>query len=434
MKVCLVNPRGENMPPLSDKLADYFPPLALSVLAAHTPPGVELNLVDELVSPLNVEEPWDLVGISVITRHAPRAYCLADELRRRGVKVVLGGMHVSALPQEAAAHADAVIIGEGELSWPQAIQDLGEGGLRRCYRQEGHLSLDRWKPPRRDLLPPHAYALNSTVMTARGCPYDCDFCTVTATYGPRLRTRPVAQVVAEIQSLGSELVIFIDDNIAGDPRRAKELFSALIPLRIRWAGQASVNIAQDDELLSLARRSGCFCLFIGFESLSPQALRSMHKRPNRPSEYGQAIAKLHHHGIAVFGAFIFGFDEDDEGVFEATVRFAQRHRLEMAQFGILTPYPGTRLYDQMVAQGRLLTRDWAQYHLGNVVFRPAKMTPERLLEGHDWAYREFYRLSSVVRRTTQMVGRPWQAAQSVWAYNWHLRGSDPTSWRRRQGG
>jgi radical SAM superfamily enzyme YgiQ (UPF0313 family) len=390
-----------------------LPPLGLAVVAALTPPDIEVSLTDENVTAIDFQKEIDLVGITSLTIMAQRAYKIADTFRARGVKVVLGGIHPSILPEEASRHADAVVIGEAEGIWPNLIEDFRADKLQKVYRQYRRPSLLNLPFPRRDLFAKGAYIVRNTIFTTRGCPYSCSFCTVTSFFGHTYRCRPVEEVINEIETLNNKkLVVFLDDNIAGNPKFAKELFRALVPYKIKWVGQASVTIARDDELLKLAAASGCIDLFIGLESLSPASLSAVGKKINVVDEYEGVIRKIHSYGIGVHGFFIFGFDEDDADSFKRTVRFAQRMRLESAQFDILTPYPGTALYESLDKAGRIVTKDWSQYG-HDLMFEPKSMSREMLQNGRAWAWREFYGLSSIWRR----IGVAHRNLATFWAAN-----------------
>jgi radical SAM superfamily enzyme YgiQ (UPF0313 family) len=400
-----------------------MPPLGLAMVAAVTPAGIEVAVTDENAGDIDFAEQVDLVGITVPTFTAPRAYRIADAFRARGVAVVLGGIHASTLPDEAGRHADAVVVGEAEEIWPAVIADFRAGALKKIYRapaRPGLLSLPR---PRRDLFDRKAYYFNNCVQTSRGCPHGCSFCTVTSYFGHAVRCRPVADVVSEVEALErGQLVAFIDDNIIGDPARAKELFRALVPLRIRWAGQVSLHVARDDELLALAAASGCRAMLIGFETLSQANLNANHKRVNAVDQYENVIRRIHAHGIALHGFFMFGFDEDGADVFDRTVRFARQARIESAMFGWPVPYPGTVLCRALESEGRLDSTDWSRYE-SEPVFRPRRMSPQALKDGTDRAWREFYSLPSIWRR----VGLRRRHALPLWAINLSLR----SAWRDR---
>jgi radical SAM superfamily enzyme YgiQ (UPF0313 family) len=393
------------------------------MVAALTPPEVEVSLTDENVTAIDFHKEINLVGITALTAAAPRAYEIADNFRARGVKVILGGMHPSILPEEASKHADAVVIGEAEGIWPNLIKDFKANKLQRVYKQVKLPSLVNLPIPRRDLFAKGAYHVMNTVSATRGCPYSCSFCSVTSLFGHTYRCRPVEEVLKEIETLSDrKLVVFVDDNIVGKPKFAKELFSALIPYKIKWVGQASVTIAGDDELLKLAAASGCIDLLIGFESLSPANLTAMGKRINVVDEYEGVIRKIHSHGIAVHGSFILGLDEDDEHVFKRALNFVQKMRLESAQFAWPTPHPGTAFYESLDKAGRIVTKDWSQYEF-NIVFEPKLMSREMLQQRRDWVWRKFYSLPSIWRR----VGMVRRNLRALWMVNLYYR----AFWRRK---
>ena len=381
-----------------------LPPLGMAVIAALTPPDVEVLLTDENVVSIDFNKKIDLVGITSLTSTSQRAYKIADTFRTMGKKVVLGGIHPSILPEEASRHADAIVIGEAEGIWPGVIADFKANKLQKIYCQNVRPSLVDLPNPRRDLFAKSSYYFTNTIFTTRGCPYSCSFCTVTSFFGHTYRCRPVAEVINEIKTLNSKkLFVFLDDNIVGNPKFAKELFRALIPFKIKWVGQCSVTIAKDDELLKLAAASGCVDLFIGFESLTASNLTAVGKKINAVDEYETIIKKLHNAGIGVHGFFIFGLDGDDANSFKRTVRFAQKTRLESAQFDILTPYPGTAIFESLDKEGRILNKDWSQYG-HDLMFEPKSLSREILQEGRTWAWREFYSLSSIWKRIG--VGHP----------------------------
>lgn len=374
------------------------PPMSLPVLASLTPPDVEIHLVDEHVEPVDLSEPADLVAVSCMTASAPRGYEIADRFRDRGVPVVMGGMHPSALPEEAAQHADAVVVGEAEGQWQQVFSDFAAGRPRQFYRANQRPELKDLPIPRRDLLPTNRYLTVNLVQTARGCPHTCSFCSVSPVFGRRYRFRPIPEVIEEIRSLRSRWVAFPDDNIVANRSRAKELFEALMPLNLRWVGQGDLTMARDPELLELMARSGCMAMFIGLESISPESLASANKRINVRMDYEDAIRTIHRHNIDIIGSFVFGLDPDTPELFEQTVAFAQRVKLAAAQFAVLTPFPGTPLYEQLKGEGRITSEDWAQYTMGHVVYQPRNMTAAQLMQGRMKAYRGFYSRPSILRR------------------------------------
>jgi len=409
MDVTLIVPRW-SANSLWGKVVFRFPYLALTTLAALTPGDVRVRLIDENVEEIDWKATADLVGISLMTPLAPRGYGIADAYRKRGVPVVLGGIHPSMMPEEASAHADAVVVGEAEGLWPRVVEDVRQGELQPLYRSEDHSPLTNLPLPRRELLKRKAYFFVNTVQTTRGCPFDCEFCSVTQFYGHTYRLRPVEEVEREVRNLEGRFVFFVDDNIAGDKAYAKALFRRLIPYRLKWASQASITIARDQELLRLARQSGCMGLFIGFESLSQKTLKEMGKTFNRVQSYRDMIKRIHSHGIGIQGSFIFGNDGDTPSVFAEVVRFTEQTRLDAVLFSILTPFPGTRLYRKMKAEGRILTDDWARYDMNHVVFRPRGISVEELQQGFNWAYSRLYSWPSIakrllgVRRNLQLFG------------------------------
>ncbi len=419
MKLLLIAPAREEAFKMSRRHKSLAPPLNLGIIAALTPPDIEVSLVDENLAPVDVDAKVDLVGITAVTHTAPRAYRIADAFRNRGTKVVLGGIHPSVLPEEALQHADAVVVGEAETVWPALIQNLREGRLKALYSTAEQPDLVGLPWARRDLFSPTGYRIQGSLATTRGCPFSCAFCTVTSFFGRTYRFRPIPEVLQELESIHPrKLVFFVDDNIVGHARRAKDLFRALIPYKIHWVGQGSINMARDTELLELAAASGCKAFFIGIESLSPMSLASVSKRFNQVEEYEGAIKKIHSYGISIAGSFIFGFDHDTEDVFQETVNFVKKTRIETPQYGILTPFPGTAVHEEMEREGRILSRDWSKYRLDNVVFEPKLMSAKRLQEGHDWAWKQSFSVSSIFHR----VGFLRSDVVPLWAANWNFRG------------
>lgn len=396
MRLLLISPSWTNDAWNGGKT--LIPPLSLPMLAALTPPGHDIRLVDEHVEAVDPKAQADLVGLSFMTAAAPRAYELADGYRRRGVPVVIGGMHASALPAEAGAHADAVVVGEAEGQWQQLIADFERGSLQSLYQAPARPELDGLPVPRRDLLRPGAYLTPNIVQTARGCPHACTFCSVSPVFGRKYRFRPVPEVVDELRSLSSRSVGFVDDNIVASPGRARELFEAITPLGLQWVGQGDLSMADDPELLDLMRRSGCAAMFVGIESVSRESLAVSKKRPNLGIDTAEAVSKIHRAGIDIVGSFVLGLDPDTLASCRETVRFAERAKLGAAQFAVLTPFPGTPVHDQLKAEGRITTFDWALYTMGNVVYKPANMTAEELAAERAYAYKRFYSAGSIARR------------------------------------
>ncbi|MBW1723284.1 MAG: B12-binding domain-containing radical SAM protein [Deltaproteobacteria bacterium] len=397
MKLLLVAPRWpENS--LWGQIYFRFPYLGLTTLAALTGEEWDISIIDENVTSLDSAPEADLVGITLMTPLAGRGYAIADRFREKGIPVVLGGIHPTMMEEEARSHADSIVLGEAEGVWPQVLADFKENRLRPFYRSGEHRDLADLPFPRRDLLDRKAYFFINTLQTTRGCPFDCEFCSVTSFYGRTYRIRPVQDVLDEMAGMERGFVFFVDDNIVGNPSYAKELFRALIPLRIKWFSQASLSIVRDPELLRLAGESGCKGLFIGFESLSQENLKAIGKSMNRAAEYRDAVRKIHDHGIGIQGSFIFGADEDDKSVFSDVLRFIERTHIEAALFSVLTPFPGTRIREWLRAQNRIIHNDWEKYDMNHVVFKPRKMNPEELQAGLEWAYRKLYGYSSILKR------------------------------------
>jgi radical SAM superfamily enzyme YgiQ (UPF0313 family) len=379
-----------------------FSMLTSLYVAAAMPAGVRTRIVDEDVEPLDLDAEADLVGISCMTYNALRAYEIADELRRRGRAVVLGGYHPTFLPDEAAAHADAVCVGEAEGTVPRLMADFLAGRLQRRYVSEP-VDLRGLAVPDRRLIRSSAYVTPDAVQATRGCPHACSFCSVSAFARRRFRKRPVDEVVDELRPLGRWL-IFMDDNIALDRDYARELFARMAPLGKRWCSQCGVGIADDPELVSLAARSGCMGLFVGLESLSDENLAAWRKTPNRHRDYARAVARLHAAGIGVYAGFVFGMDGDRPDVFARTLDFLEDARVDALQATILTPFPGTPLFAEMEREGRITTRDWSLYDFGHVVFEPRGLSPEALRAGHAWIQGRFYSRASTWRRIARAFG------------------------------
>lgn len=405
-RLLLISPIGERGLLGSDF---YFrmPYLGLLKVASLTSPDWEVMIIDEKVETLDFELNADLVGITTMTPVARRAYQIADRFRSRGIKVAMGGMHASKLPEEALQHCDSVLVGEAEDLWPTLLYDVQQGQLKQVYRHsEGYPALDNrppvdWKHYRgKGYLPVHF------VETTRGCPFNCEFCSVTSSFGGKFRNRSIDDIEQEIRNMKpfpgrftwQNLVFFNDDNIMSSKRHARELLTRIIPYNLDWLGQTSVDMAQDDEILSLCKKSGCMGLLVGFESLSAETLKSINKGVNKPQQYIDVVKRMHDHGIGVKGSFIFGFDSDDEGVFERTVEFAEKAKIDVVYYSILTPYPGTTLYDQMSREGRIIDHDWNNYNTHSVVFQPRQMTAERLLDGYWWALNQSFSYKSVLKR------------------------------------
>jgi radical SAM superfamily enzyme YgiQ (UPF0313 family) len=386
-------------------IGNSVPPVALLVLAGLTPPEHEVVIMDEEVEALDMEGDFDLVGISLLTNTVLRGYQIAERFRARGVKVVMGGMHASVLPKEAAGHADAVVVGEAEGVWHQLLADAQAGRLKPFYRSPTYCSMRKMAPLRRDLLKKDLYLITNLLQISRGCPYRCSFCSVHAVVGRSYRCRPIREIIAEMETFSDGGAVFVDDNIVGDPEYAKRLFRAIKPLGAWWFSQGTLTLAKDDELLKLAADSGCKGILIGFESLLPLSLKKIGKlQTNQVAEYGRLIEKLHANGIRICGSFILGLDEDDPSVFPRTAEFIQRHKIDLPAVSVLTPYPGTRVYEQLRRAGRLLYEDhWLNHPetVGKVLFRPNHMTVRELAEGFRQVSRTIYSGWSIASRLSR---------------------------------
>jgi radical SAM superfamily enzyme YgiQ (UPF0313 family) len=393
MKLLLISPSHKSRKKLR---AIKIPQLSLHILASLTPNDVDITVVDEEIREIDFSLDFDLVGISCMTATANRSYQLSDIFRQRGSKVVLGGIHPTILPQEAIEHADAVVIGEAEGCWADVINDFRKRNLQKFYHVP-EPDLSKLPFPRRDFRIDKALFNCVGLLTTRGCPYACEFCSVTDFYGRKIRHRPVSMVVEDIRRSGSKTFLILDDNVAGHPGYSKELFEALIPLGIEWVGQSSVSLAKDKEMLKLCRLSGCAALFFGLESVSPSSLMGMKKSLKSIEETEEAIKIIQDNSIAFHPSIILGFDTDTKAIFDDTLEFLARTKLPTMALHVLTPYPGTRIYRRFKDQGRIISRDWSQYDHHTVVFQPKNMTPRELAEGHRYVQSEFYSFSSIIR-------------------------------------
>lgn len=383
-----------------------FPPLSLLTIAGLTPSDRwDITVRDEHVESSEVAHDVDLVGIQTYISSAGRAYELADRWRRRGAKVVLGGLHATSLPEEAAQHADAVCVGPAEPVWGQILDDFERGRLGGIYRGACEGSAALVPLPRRDLMNPRAYLLRHTLVTSRGCPHACDFCYKSSFWGPHFyEPRPLAAVERELEQVNDGLAFFLDDNLLANQRHAQALFEVLRGSGIVWQAAASLDVAGDPRYLKEAYQAGCRSLFVGFESLSPENMRGNNKRVNVAANYAEACRRFHDAGIMINGSFVFGFDCDGPDVFERTVEFTIENKILTASFHVLTPLPGTRTFARLEAEGRILHRNWSRYDTNHAVFRPLRMTPEQLEEGHRRARREFAAWGSVLRRSVGLPG------------------------------
>jgi radical SAM superfamily enzyme YgiQ (UPF0313 family) len=445
-RLLLVDPYPRNNPyhlTAAERRAVWFPKLSLPTIAAYTPETWQVDLVDEAVSDIDFDHPCDMVGLSIMTCYAPRAYEIAAEFRKRGKTVVMGGVHPTYCPEEALRHCDAIVCGEAEDLWPELVSDYEAGHMKREYRMTSFPSLENYRSPRVELLSPDAYMTRQCSFTTRGCHFDCEFCSVSPFNGKTTRRRPVPEVIKElvqvqrwvrselIERISSEplwqafktglrirvgiddggIVAFVDDLHNSNRAYCRELWAALKPLKLKWGCQSTLFLADDEEMVKLAAESGCVSVFVGMESLDEDCLEETNKPFNRVQKFAQEIKMFHDYGIMVNPGIVFGFDNDDESVFERAVDFLTKNRVELAYFNVLTPLPGTALFDRYEKAGRIFDRDWAKYDGKHVVFQPSRMTPEQLQEGFHWANHQFYSLPNIWYRlagTNQRLIARWE--------------------------
>ncbi len=403
MRLTLVHPcigRRRNQPYIRTWQME---PLAPATLAGLTPrDDVEVRFYDDRTERIPFDEPTDLAALSVETYTARRSYEIASEFRRRGVPVVMGGFHPTLVPDEASEYAEAIVMGEAEQLWPQVIDDFRNGRLRSVYRQAGRPSLARVRPDR-SIFAGKRYLPVGLVEAGRGCHFRCEFCAIQSYFSNTQTRRPIDEIVEEVRRIRKPLIFFVDDNITSNMDEAKAFFRALIPLKIRWVSQASINAAHDEEFLRLIRASGCQGLLIGFESLNPDNLRRMRKSFNMMhGGYEKALENLRRHAIRLYVTFILGYDEDHGDTLGETLAFAERHKFYIVAFNHLTPFPGTPLYERLRAEGRLLHERWwldPAYRYGMVPFAPRGMTASDVERRCIEARQRFYSYSSILRRS-----------------------------------
>jgi radical SAM superfamily enzyme YgiQ (UPF0313 family) len=441
MKVLLISPERKRKKEEAFLFRLSF--LNLPYIAAVTPPNIEVKIIDEAFEKINFEEKADLVGITAQTPVAPRAYQIANEFKKRGIPVVMGGVHASMLPEEALQHVNAVVVGEAEEVWPTLIEDLKKGQIKQRYQGNGFVNPSNLPIPKRELLDHKFYFPLKLLETTRGCPHRCDFCGVSTFFGFRYRNRPINDIDQELKTLFTKgpvmnpvlkkflslfskdlpyflkrrLLYVIDSNVAGDKRFCLDLVSLLKEYDLLWYGHAPVSVAFDQNLLEGFSRSGCIALNIGFESFSIKNLQAMGKGFNQPSRYAEAVQRIHDHGIGIMGTFIVGLDDDDPGVFRRIIDFCLESELDWALTFVMAPYPGTDSFLRLEKEGRILCRDWEKYDSLNVVYQPLLMSVEELKQGMRKVWKETFSFPSIYRR---ILKRPWIHPLFYLKMNWEF--------------
>jgi len=441
MKILLISPERKRKKEEAFLFRLSF--LNLPYVAAVTRPDAEVKIVDEAFEKVDFDEKVDLVGITAQTPVVPRAYEIAGEFKKRGVPVVMGGVHASMLPEEALRHVDAVLLGEAEEVWPDLIEDLRKGQLKRIYQGNGFVDSSKLPLPRRELLNEKFYFPLKLLETTRGCPHRCDFCGVSKFFGFRYRNRPINEIERELKTLFQKgqvmnpalrkilslfskdlpyflkrrLLYIIDSDVASDKRFCLELLSLLRKFDLRWWGHAPVSVAFDQKLLEGFSQSGCIALNIGFESFSAKNLHTMGKGFNQPSRYAEAVKRIHDQGIGIMGTFIVGLDDDDPGVFQRIIDFCINEKLDWALTFIMSPYPGTDSFKRLEKEGRIFCRDWEKYDSLNAVYQPLLMSPEELEKGMRRIWKEVFSLNSIYKR---ILKRPWIHPLFYLGMNWQF--------------
>lgn len=410
MKIVLLSPKG----PLYRHKGGAFrknlryKPLTFPTLAALVPPELNADIVcvDEGIEEVDLNLEADLIGMTVITGTATRAYALSAHFRSRGIPVVLGGPHVTLVPDDAQPHADAIVVGYAEDEWPRLLRDFAAGAMKSRYTQASDLSLANRPLPIRSVLPKSRYLTDDVFEATRSCVHGCEFCVAPSAWGRTPLQKPVEDVVADIQSKGAKRAIFVDLNLISNRAYAWDLFSALKPLGIQWFGLATTLLCQDLPLLDLCAESGCRGLLMGLESMSRESLRSTHKGFNNPDTYAEVVKRLHERRISLQGCFVFGLDEDESDVFMKTAEFAVDIGIDLPRFAIVTPFPGTPLYRRFDQEGRILTRNWELYDGQHVVFQPAKLGVEELQQGLETAWKHTYSWKNMAKRLRKTAAPP----------------------------
>jgi len=396
MKILLVKPD-----PLGKQIAAMknCASLTLQIIAGLTPKEHHIDTVDESYETINFDVRYDLIAITCMTYDAPRGYQIADEFRKRGIAVVIGGWHASAMPEEAKQHVDCVVIGEAELIWPRLLKDFEDGNLKPFYKQEKPIDPKLIPAARRDVT--HDNSKYTGIEASRGCSVGCDFCAISNKPGGNIfRPRPIENIIEEIKNIEQKFLFFFSPSMTMNPEYSKNLFNEMIGLNKKFSCYGNVNVlGRDDELLRIAKKAGCVGWTIGFESVSQETINNMGKKSNKVTEYENTLRKIYRNGMVIRGAFIFGFDGDTIDVFDSTLNFIYKVKLNTIALGVLTPFPGTPLFNRLEKEKRILTYDWSKYTTKEVVFQPKNMTPEELLTNSIRIVKKFYGFKNTLRIT-----------------------------------
>ena len=391
----------------------HYAPITLALLAALVPKelNAEVRIYDETAEAIPLDLDADVAAMTCITGTASRCYKYADYFRSRGIKVLLGGVHPSLLPNEAKEHADSVLVGLGDVTFPQALKDIKNNTLKDFYYEDKCTDISKRPLPRKDLLMKKKYITLNTVEAVRGCNHNCTFCAYPSAFGKKVVTRPVEDVINEIKSFKGKEVIFPDVNLIADIKYAKELFTAMIPLKKWWFGLTTTAIGKNEELLNIFEKSGCKGILVGFESVNQETQKNIKKGVKKVDEYKELMEKLHNHGIMVMGCFAFGSDEDKKDVFKRTVDLCIDAKIDLPRFSIITPFPATEFYEELDKENRIISRDWSMYDVEHCVYKPKNMTKEELEEGIAWAWKEAYSIKNIFRRLDLTK---WKTKKSVY--------------------
>ena len=417
MKILLVMPHPNPKRNFFGKF-DY-PSLTLQQVAAVTPPEYDVEIVDERYEPINFDKHYDLVGISCLTYNSIRGYEVAAEFRKRGIPVVFGGYHASLLPEETKQHADSVVIGEAEYTWPKLLEDFQHGKLKPFYHSPKLVEPEDIPPARHDI---GVYTFMEAIQSSRGCPVGCEFCAMQRVEGPRFRGRPVKNVIEEMKIIKSKTIFFADASLTISPPYSKSLFKEMASLNKKFHCFGNINVlARDDEFLRLSREAGVERWYLGIETISQENINQVGKRTNKVEDYGKAIKKIKDHGMNVTGFFVFGLDHDTPDIFKKTLEAMYEWGLDFASFSILTPYPGTRLYERLEREGRITSRDWSKYAEGYVNYKPMMMSEQELLDGITAIAKDFFSIPQILKRSFMHLSSNPKNALIILAANLSLR-------------